>query len=127
MLAVVLNVLHLLLDVPCVELWDILYFVLEEDVALLLCYSKCVLCDMRLELPQVTIVVRVLFKEGHVRNRRTGMARRDALSGSSRSSVFQPFCDTYKENSRSIMSGGERFTTMHIQTFVPPEYNYNTE
>ena len=66
-LAVVLNVLHLLLDVPCVELWDILYFVLEEDVALLLRYSKCVLCDMRLELPQVTIAVRVLFKEGHVR------------------------------------------------------------
>ena len=64
--AVVLNVLHLLLDVPGVELWDILYFVLEEDVALLLRYSKCVLCDMRLELPQVTIAIRVLFKEGHV-------------------------------------------------------------
>ena len=26
-LAVVLNALHLLLDVPCVELWDIVYFV----------------------------------------------------------------------------------------------------
>ena len=65
-LAVVLNVLHLLLDVPCVELWDILYFVLEEDVALLLCYSKCILCYMRLELPQVTIAVGVLFKEGRV-------------------------------------------------------------
>ena len=65
--AVVLNALHLLLDVPCVELWDILYFVPEEDVALLLRYSKRILCDMRLELPQVTIAVRVLFKEGHVR------------------------------------------------------------
>ena len=65
-LAVVLNALHLLLDVPCVELWDILYFVPEEDIALLLCYSKRILCDMRLELPQVTIAVRVLFKEGHV-------------------------------------------------------------
>ena len=50
-LAVVLNALHLLLDVPCVELWDILYFVPEEDVALLLCYSKRILCYMRLELP----------------------------------------------------------------------------
>ena len=39
-LTVVLNALHLLLDVPCVELWDIIYFVPEEDVALLLCYSK---------------------------------------------------------------------------------------
>ena len=65
-LAVVLNVLHLLLDVPCVELWDILYFVLEEEVALLLRYSKRILCYMRLELPQVTIAVGVLFKEGHV-------------------------------------------------------------
>ena len=65
-LAVVLNVLHLLLDVPCVELWDILYFVPEEDVALLLCYSKRILCYMRLELPQVTIAVGVLFKEGRV-------------------------------------------------------------
>ena len=65
-LAVVLNALHLLLDVPCVELWDILYFVPEEDVALLLRYSKCILCYMRLELPQVTIVVGVLFKEGRV-------------------------------------------------------------
>ena len=65
-LAVVLNALHLLLDVPCVELWDILYFVPEEDVALLLRYSKRILCDMRLELPQVTIAVRVLFQEGHV-------------------------------------------------------------
>ena len=65
-LAVVLNVLHLLLDVPCVELWDILYFVLEEDVALLLRYFKCILCYMQLELPQVTIAVGVLFKEGRV-------------------------------------------------------------
>ena len=65
-LVVVLNVLHLLLDVPCVELWDILYFVLEEDVAFLLFYSKCVLCYMRLELPQVTIAIGVLFKEGRV-------------------------------------------------------------
>ena len=65
-LAVVLNALHLLLDVPCVELWDIVYFVPEEDVALLLRYSKRIMCDMRLELPQVTIAVRVLFKEGHV-------------------------------------------------------------
>ena len=65
-LAVVLNALHLLLDVPCVELWDILYFVPEEDVALLLRYSKRILCDMRLELPHVTIAVGVLFKEGHV-------------------------------------------------------------
>ena len=60
-LAVVLNALHLLLDVPCVELWDIVYFVPEEDVALLLRYSKRILCDMQLELPQVTIAVRVLF------------------------------------------------------------------
>ena len=60
-LVVVLNALHLLLDVPCVELWDILYFVPEEDVALLLRYSKRILCDMQLELPQVTIAVRVLF------------------------------------------------------------------
>ena len=65
-LAVVLNALHLLLDVPCVELWDILYFVPEEDIALLLRYSKRILCDMRLELPQVTIAVRVLFQEGCV-------------------------------------------------------------
>ena len=65
-LAVVLNALHLLLDVTCVELWDIVYFVPEEDVALLLCYSKCILCYMRLELPQVTIVVGVLFQEGRV-------------------------------------------------------------
>ena len=65
-LAVVLNVLHLLLDVPCVELWDILYFVPEEDIALLLRYSKCILCDMLLELPQVTIAVGVFFKEGRV-------------------------------------------------------------
>ena len=65
-LIVVLNALHLLLDVSCVELWDIVYFVPKEDVALLLCYSKCILCYMLLELPQVTIVVDVLFKEGHV-------------------------------------------------------------
>ena len=39
-LAVVLYALDLLLDVPCVELWDIFYFVPEEDVALLLRYSK---------------------------------------------------------------------------------------
>ena len=65
-LPVVLNALHLLLDVPCVELWDIVYFVPEEDVALLLCYSKCILCNMRLELPEVTIAVGVLFKEGRV-------------------------------------------------------------
>ena len=65
-LTVVLNALHLLLDVPCVEMWDIVYFVLEEDVALLLRYSKCILCYMRLELPQVTIAVGVLFKEGRV-------------------------------------------------------------
>ena len=65
-LTVVLNALHLLLDVPCVELWDILYFVPVEDVALLLRYSKRILCDMRLELPQVTIVVCVLFQEGRV-------------------------------------------------------------
>ena len=121
-LAVVLNALHLLLDVPCVELWDILYFVLEEDVALLLRYSKRILCDMRLELPQVTIAVRrPSSRKAMSWIGNTGMARCDALSGSSRSSVFQPFCDTYKENSRSIMSDGERFTTMHIQTFLPPE------
>ena len=66
MLAVILNALHLLLDVPCVELWDIVYFVPEEDVALLLRYSKCILCYMLLELPQVTIAVGVLFKEGRV-------------------------------------------------------------
>ena len=65
-LAVVLNVLHLLLDVPCVELWDIVYFVPEEDIALLLRYSKRILCYMGLELPQVTIAVGVLFKEGRV-------------------------------------------------------------
>ena len=65
-LAVVLNALHLLLDVPCVELWDIVYFVLEEDVALLLRYSKRIVCYMRLELPQVTIAVGVLFKERRV-------------------------------------------------------------
>ena len=65
-LAVVLNVLHLLLDVPYVELWDIVYFVLEEDIALLLCYSKRILCNMVLELPQVTIAFGVLFQEGHV-------------------------------------------------------------
>ena len=38
----------------------------------------------------------------------TGMAQCDALSLSSRSSVFQPFYDTYKDYSRSIMSGRER-------------------
>ena len=65
-LSVVLNALHLLLDVPCVELWDIVYFVHEEDVALLLRYSKRILCYMLLELPQVTIAVGVLFKEGRV-------------------------------------------------------------
>ena len=65
-LAVVLNALHLLLDVPYVELWDIVYFVPEEVLALLLRYSKCILCYMRLELPQVTIAVGVLFKEGRV-------------------------------------------------------------
>ena len=65
-LAVVLNALHLLLDVPCVELWDIVYFVPEEDVALLLCYSKGIRCSMWLELPQVAIAVRVLFQEGRV-------------------------------------------------------------
>ena len=65
-LAVVLNALDLLLDVPCVELWDIVYFVPKEDVALLLRYSKCIVCYMRLELPPVTIAVGVLFKEGRV-------------------------------------------------------------
>ena len=65
-LSVVLNALHLLLDVPCVELWDIVYFVPKEDVALLLRYSKCILCYMLLELPQVTIAVGVLLKEGRV-------------------------------------------------------------
>ena len=66
-LAVVLNALHLLLDVPCVELWDIVYFVPKEDVALnLLRYSKRPLCYMLLELPQVTIAIDVLFKEGRV-------------------------------------------------------------
>ena len=65
-LAVVLNVLHLLLDVPCVELWDIIYFVPEEDIALLLCYSKRILCNMVLELPQVTIAFGVFFQEGRV-------------------------------------------------------------
>ena len=65
-LAVVLNALHLLLDVPCVELWDIVYFVPKEDIALLLHYSKCILCYMRLELPQVTIAFGTLFKEGRV-------------------------------------------------------------
>ena len=63
-LAVVLYALDLLLDVPCVELWDIFYFVPKEDVALLLRYSKRILCSMPLELPQVTIAVGVLFKEG---------------------------------------------------------------
>ena len=63
-LAVVLNALHLLLDVPCVELWDIVYFVPKEDLALLLRYSKRILCYMLLELPQVTIAIGVLFKEG---------------------------------------------------------------
>ena len=65
-LVVVLNALHLLLDVPCVELWNIVYFVPKKDVALLLCYSKCILCYMLLELPPVTIAVGVLFKEGRV-------------------------------------------------------------
>ena len=65
-LAVVLNALHLLFDVPCGELWDIVYFVPEEDVALRLHYSKCILCYMRLELPQVTIVVGFLFEGGRV-------------------------------------------------------------
>ena len=65
-LAVVLNVLHLLLDVPCVELWDIVYFVSEKDIALLLRYSKRILCNMVLELPQVTIAFGVLFQEGRV-------------------------------------------------------------
>ena len=65
-LVVVLNVLHLLLDVPCVELWDIVYFVREEDIALLLCYSKRILCNMLLELPQVTIAFGVLLQEGRV-------------------------------------------------------------
>ena len=65
-LSVVLNALHLLLDVPCVELWDIVYFVPKEDVALLLRYSKRILCYMLLELPQVTIAVGVLFQEGRV-------------------------------------------------------------
>ena len=65
-LAVVLNVLHLLLDVPCVELWDIVYFVPKEDIALLLRSSKRILCYMGLELPQVTIALGVLFKEGRV-------------------------------------------------------------
>ena len=65
-LAVVLNVLHLLLDVPCVELWNIIYFVLGEDIALLLRYSKRILCYMLFELPQVTIAFAVLFKEGRV-------------------------------------------------------------
>ena len=65
-LAVVLNVLHLLLDVPCVELWDIVYFVPEEDIALLLRYSKHILCNMVLELSQVTIAFGVLFQEGRV-------------------------------------------------------------
>ena len=65
-LVVVLNALHLLLDVPCVELWDIVYFVPKEDVALLLRYSKRILCYMPFELPQVTIAVGVLFKEGRV-------------------------------------------------------------
>ena len=64
--AMVLNALHLLLDVPCVELCDIVYFVHREDVALLLRYSKPPLCYMLLELPQVTIAVGVLFKEGRV-------------------------------------------------------------
>ena len=49
--AVVLNALHLLFDVPCVELCDIVNFVLKEDVALLLRYSKCPLCYMPFELP----------------------------------------------------------------------------
>ena len=65
-LVVVLNALHLHLDVPCVELWDIVYFVLEEDIALLLCYSKRILCNMLLELPQVTIAFGVLFQGGHI-------------------------------------------------------------
>ena len=65
-LAVVLYALDLLLDVPCVELWDIFYFVPEEDVAFLLCYSKRILCYMLLELPQVTIAVGLLLKEGRV-------------------------------------------------------------
>ena len=65
-LAVVLNALHLLLDVPCVELCDIVNFVFEEDVALLLRYSKRILCNMLLELAQVTIAVGVLFQEGRV-------------------------------------------------------------
>ena len=64
--AVVLNALHLLLNVPCVELCDIVDFILKEDVALLLRYSKRPLCYMPFELPQVTIVVGVLFKEGRV-------------------------------------------------------------
>ena len=61
-LAVVLNALYLLLDVLCVELWNIVYFVPEEDIALLL----RILCNMLLELPQVTIAVGVLFQEGCV-------------------------------------------------------------
>ena len=65
-LPVVLNALHLLLDVPYVELWDIVNFVPEEDVALLLRYSKRILCYMRLELPQVTIALGVLFQECRV-------------------------------------------------------------
>ena len=65
-LTVVLNALHLLLDVPGVELWDILYFVPEEDVAFLFRYSKGILCYMWLELPQVAIAVCVLFQEGRV-------------------------------------------------------------
>ena len=122
-LSVVLNALHLLLDVPCVELWDIVYFVPKEDVALLLRYSKLILCYMRLELPQVTIAIGILFQEGRV-----WIGILEWLNvmlcqgpGSSRSSVFQPFYDTYKDNSRSIMSGGERFTIMYIKTFLPSE------
>ena len=65
-LPVVLYALHLLLDVPCVELWDIVYFVPEEDIALLLRYSKRILCNMVLELPQVTIAFGVLFEEGRI-------------------------------------------------------------
>ena len=57
--------------------------------------------------------------ERNVSNRRHLQGVRQ--SGSSCSSVFLPFYDTFKDNSRSIMSGGERFTTMYIQTFLPSE------
>ena len=68
-LAVVLDNLHLLHYVPCVELCDVVNFVLQEDIALLSRDSKRPFYNMLFEPPEVAIALSVFLNKGCAWNR----------------------------------------------------------